>query len=228
MQRIEANLAPFLPRAMRRAVKERAEFAFWRERADDEGRLSNNHYRYFYTQFFGLSPEDYRGKSIIDIGCGPRGSLEWAEEARERVGLDSLVQKYRSLGIERHKMRYVDAPVEAIPFPSQRFDFVTCFNALDHVEDLQAALGEIRRVLTNDGTFLLIVEINHEPTVTEPVTISEIDLRALLGREFQIQSWRTWPVPDDHDLYRAMRREPEPISGSEAGIVAAKMTPIAV
>lgn len=224
MQRIEANLAPFLPRAARRAVKERAELAFWRARADDEGELGNDHYRHFFTAFFGLSPDDYRGKSIIDIGCGPRGSLEWAEEARERVGLDSLVQKYRGLGIERHKMRYVDAPVEVIPFPLERFDFVTCFNALDHVEDLFGALAEIQRVLKKDGTFLLIVEVNHEPTVTEPVAISEEGLRALLESRFQIQSWRTWPVPADHNLYGAMRSEPATVSAGTPAIVAAKMT----
>ena len=29
-----------------------------------------------------------------DIGCGPRGSLEWATMAAERVGLDPPVNKY--------------------------------------------------------------------------------------------------------------------------------------
>lgn len=223
MQRIEASLAPYLPRGMRRAVKERAELAFWTERASEEGKLGNDHYRYFYTEFFGLTADDYDGKSIIDIGCGPRGSLEWAEGAKVRVGLDALVDQYRNLGIDQHKMRYIAATVEAIPYAAKRFDFVTCFNALDHVEDLLTALNEIHRVLKKDGTFLLIVEVNHAPTVTEPVAISESGLKELLALGFEVLSWRTWPVPDDHNLYAAMRGKPAPVPEGAPAIVAAKM-----
>lgn len=225
MQRIESQLAPFLPKILRRTVKERAEFAFWNGKAAKEGVLSNDHYSHFYTKFFDLSPDDYKGKAIIDIGCGPRGSLEWANNAGERVGLDTLVNEYRGLGIERHKMRYVDAPAESIPFPAEYFDFVTSFNALDHVEDFGAALAEIRRVLKPDGTFLLIVEANHEPTVTEPVTIADGDLRNLLENQFNIESWRSWQVPADHDLYGAMLREPPSEANGAPAIIAAKMRP---
>ena len=225
IERIEASLAPYLPKGVRRVVKERAELAFWKERASREGKLGNAHYEYFYTEFFGLAADDYRSKSIIDIGCGPRGSLEWAEDANVRVGLDSLAGEYRTLGIEKHKMRYVAAPVEAIPYAARRFDFVTCFNALDHVEDLHAALAEIQRVLKRDGTFLLIVEVNHEPTVTEPVAIAERQLRALLSHGFEILSWRTWPVPPDHNLYGAMRAPPGAVPDRHPAIVAAAMTP---
>lgn len=228
IQRIEATLVPYLPRGIRRAVKERAELAFWSEKAAEEGELGNDHYRYFYTEFFGLSVDDYRDKSILDIGCGPRGSLEWAEQASERVGLDSLVDEYRSLGIDRHKMRYIAATVEAIPYAAKRFDFVTCFNALDHVDDLLTALNEIHRVLQKDGTFLLIVEANHEPTVTEPVAISESDLQSLLELGFDIRSWRTWPVPEDHNLYAAMRGEPVAVPDGKPRIVAARMAPRAM
>lgn len=225
IHRIEASLAPYLPKGMRRTAKERAELAFWSGTASQEGgRLGNDHYRFFYTDFFGLSADDYDGKSIIDIGCGPRGSLEWADGAKERVGLDSLAEKYRALGTERHAMRYVAATAEAIPFSAKHFDFVTCFNALDHVENLLAALAEIQRVLKPDGTFLLIVEVNHQPTVTEPVTVSEGALKELLEAGFEIQSWRAWPVPEDHNLYAAMRREAVPVSDGEPAIVAARMT----
>jgi SAM-dependent methyltransferase len=121
-------------------------------------------------------------------------------------------------------MRYVAATAEAIPFAARHFDLVTCFNALDHVENLHAALAQVQRVLKPDGTFLLIVEVNHEPTVTEPVTVSEGELKQLLGDGFEIQSWRAWPVPEDHNLYAAMRREAAPVSDGQPAIVAARMT----
>jgi SAM-dependent methyltransferase len=224
MDRIESQLAPLLPKGMRKAVKERAEFAFWMAGGDGEC-PGNGHYRHFYTEFFGLSPEDYRDKSIIDIGCGPLGSLEWADGAHERIGLDALAHKYRSLGIERHQMRYVDAPAESIPFPARHFDFVTCFNALDHVDDLVGVLAEISRVLKKDGTFLLIVATNHKRTVTEPVSIAEPELKSLLEIGFDIKSWRTWPVPDDiHDPYEVLRGDAAPAVDGERTIAAARMT----
>ena len=42
--------------------------------------------------------------------------------AADRVGLDILVPKYLKMGADRHKMTYVAAPSDAIPFPAQHFD----------------------------------------------------------------------------------------------------------
>lgn len=67
-------------------VKHKAEPSFWRSVYKREsGKLTNDHYSWFYMDHFGLSAEDYRGRRILDIGCGPRGSLEWADMVAERV-----------------------------------------------------------------------------------------------------------------------------------------------
>jgi hypothetical protein len=73
--------------------KERHEMEYWKSRVAAEGRLKNGHYLELYTSHFGLEPEFYRGKRILDIGCGPRGSLEWADMAAERIGLDPLARR---------------------------------------------------------------------------------------------------------------------------------------
>src|SRR5690348_6575594 len=85
------------------------EFAFWVSRFARERRLSNSHYEFLFTELFGLDPSFYAGKRIVDIGCGPRGSLEWADMAAERVGVDPLAGAYQALGARHHKMRYVTA-----------------------------------------------------------------------------------------------------------------------
>src|SRR5258707_1268104 len=88
--------------------KEWSELSFWKTRYQQEaGLLSSKHYEKYYTTFFDLDRGFYAGKRLIDIGCGPRGSLEWADMAAERVGLDSLAKEYRKLGTDRHKMSYV-------------------------------------------------------------------------------------------------------------------------
>lgn len=45
----------------------------------------------------------------------------------------------------------VQAPAEALPFPNQAFDLVTCRRAAHHFGDVDAFLSEARRVLTPFG-----------------------------------------------------------------------------
>lgn len=207
--------------------KEARELAYWRRRLESETSLANAHYRYFYTEYFGLDPSFYSGKAILDVGCGPRGSLEWADQAAERVGLDSLAAQYLKMGASAHRMRYVAAPAEAIPFADAHFDVVCSFNSLDHVADLERALGEIHRVLKPDGVFLLIVEINHEPTPTEPVEIGGIE--SIAGTRFRWRNLRTYEIGPDHDIYgqlRADRRYDESDRSDRPAIATAILTKI--
>lgn len=154
------------------AGKGREELAFWRSVRDAEGELVGEHFEAFFTAHFQLDRSFYAGKRLLDIGCGPRGSLEWATAAAERVGLDPLVGAYRELGIDRHEMRYVEAGSEHIPFGDGHFDVVSSFNSLDHVDDLHATIAEIKRVLKAGGTCLLLTDVNHDPTPTEPIEFS--------------------------------------------------------
>lgn len=148
--------------------KEFYEWVFWMSKKIREGKLTNHHYEYFFTSYFGFSKEDYSGKKVMDIGCGPRGSLEWADNTSERIGLDTLADKYVKMEGKRHKMKYVNAGSESIPFEDNYFDFVSSFNSLDHVDDLQQSIDEIIRVVKPGGYFLLIADIHSYPTVCEP------------------------------------------------------------
>ncbi|HWA50098.1 MAG TPA: class I SAM-dependent methyltransferase [Dongiaceae bacterium] len=183
-------LRTFLPEKF----KEKHELSFWHKKLrEEDGRLVNRHYQRFYTEFFGLSPEFYAGKRIVDIGCGPRGSLEWADMAAERVGIDSLAKEYLKLNGGRHKMRYVDAGAEAMPFESAHFDVACSFNSLDHVDDLGRALAEIKRIVKPGGLFLLITEVNHAATPTEPQCFS-FDIVDKFKPEFTIVSMRRFEM----------------------------------
>ena len=149
--------------------KHRSELAYWRERRA-QGPLDRGipFYRWFYVDFFGFSEDDYRGGRILDIGCGPRGSLEWADMAAERVGLDPLADEYVRLHDRPQRMQYVAAGAESIPFGDGHFDFVSTFNSLDHVDDVGAAIAEITRVTRSGGSQLFACDVGHEPTPTEP------------------------------------------------------------
>jgi SAM-dependent methyltransferase len=153
-------------------AKRRAELAYWKERQAEEGVLTNDWYVDSFTTAFGIDPSFYIGKRVLDIGCGPRGSLEWATMASERVGIDPLAKRYEQLNGGLHDMTYVAAKSEDMPFPEAHFDVVSSFNSLDHVDDLDATIREITRVTAPGGMFLLLVLVNHLPTRTEPLSFS--------------------------------------------------------
>jgi SAM-dependent methyltransferase len=206
-----------------KAFKQHSELAYWSGRFKAEhGVLGNSHYEPLFTTVYNLTQEDFRGRKVIDIGCGPRGSLEWATLAAERFGLDPLAGRYRKFGAERHAMQYVEAPSEHIPFANGYFDIVTCLNALDHVDDFQQTLAEIKRITRTGGLFLVSVEINHPPSGTEPISIYEQDL-GQFQPEFQVGSSFYVGTPRDHDLHRAVQSREPAYEPGKPGVYVAKM-----
>jgi 2-polyprenyl-3-methyl-5-hydroxy-6-metoxy-1,4-benzoquinol methylase len=145
------------------------ELAFWRGRVAKEGQLRGPHYPNIMMAQFGLEPAFFFGKAILDVGCGPRGSLEWCDSSL-RVGLDPLAVRYLEIGVGDHAMDYAASGAEAMPFRDGAFDIVTSMNSLDHVDDLEASIAEIIRVIRPGGTLLLVTAVGHEPSPTEPTT----------------------------------------------------------
>lgn len=170
--------------------KEINELNYWKNRKRVEGSLSNSHYKYFYTTHFGFDDSFFNGKFILDIGCGPRGSLEWASMASRRIGLDPLAKEYLRLGARYHQMEYLDGVAENIPIEKGKCDVVFSFNSLDHVEDVGRVLNEIKRITHSGGYFLLLVEVNHPPTDCEPHELHPQSIIRLLEPEFACENFR--------------------------------------
>ncbi len=150
--------------------KGKYELRYWKFIKFFERNLKNDHYERVFTGFFNLTREDYSSKNVLDIGCGPRGSLEWCGNANELIGLDPLADLYLSLNKNLRNMKMIKGNSENIPFPDSHFNIVTSFNSLDHVDDLNKTISEIKRVTKRDGLFLLITDCGHIPTPTEPQT----------------------------------------------------------
>ncbi len=99
---------------------------------------------------------DVSGLKLCDAGCGSGLFLKLAAERGATVsGLDAApgqleVARERAPGAD---LRVGD--IEAIPFGDRTFDIVTAFNAVQYADDPVAALGELRRLATNDGRVLV-------------------------------------------------------------------------
>jgi ubiquinone/menaquinone biosynthesis C-methylase UbiE len=174
---------------------------FWWFKKAIEGRLSNHHFKEFFTVFFGIDYSFYDQKKIMDIGCGPRGSLEWANNTQERIGLDPLADQYIRLEGKRHKMRYVKSGSESIPFSDAYFDVISSLNSLDHVDDLSLTIKEIKRCVKKGGLFLLISDIHSFPTVAEPSNF-DWDIANQFLPEFEILEERHF---EGSNMYKSLR-----------------------
>jgi ubiquinone/menaquinone biosynthesis C-methylase UbiE len=205
---------------IRSSIKMFFELCYWRLKKIKEGQLTNYHYKYFYTSYFSLPDEFYKDKIIMDIGCGPRGSLEWATMTQRRIGLDPLANQYLKLGADKHSMEYVNAFSENMPFPDNYFDVITSFNSLDHVDNVELTCNEIKRTLKENGILLLIVEIHHKPQLTEPQTLGW-DCIGRYFPGFYVVEEKHLKEVQKHFIYRNLRSNIPLIDKTQDGVLTA-------
>ncbi len=127
---------------------------------------------------------EWRDARVLDLGCaGGFLSEALARRGARVTGLDPAERAIEAarthaaaagLGI-----RYEIGSGEEMPFADGAFDAVACVDVLEHVRDLDAVLGEVRRVLRPGGRFLYDT-INRNPLATfAVVTLAEDVLRIL-------------------------------------------------
>ncbi len=89
--------------------------------------------------------------SVVDIGCG-QGSLaiRFALGGFRVTGLDvsSEALQLARANAAKHsvEIEWVGGFAEHLPFPDKSFDYLTCAHAIEHVRDLDAVVGEFKRV----------------------------------------------------------------------------------
>jgi SAM-dependent methyltransferase len=97
------------------------------------------------------------GKRVLDAGCGTAyGSEILARSgASEVVGVDLDQAVVEAARASTGTVSLEVADVRHLPYPDASFDAAVCFEVIEHVDDPETILDELRRVLRPDG--LLIV-----------------------------------------------------------------------
>lgn len=131
------------------------------------------------------------GSRILEIGCGPFESLHDVP-GEVKVGVDLLATSYlERLPFRRARSNVVEAFAEVLPFRDGSFDVVVSRNSLDHLNDPELALQEIRRVLDRAGTCVVECYIDSDPFVThEPFVLTQRFIDGFVTRFFEVRDAR--------------------------------------
>lgn len=95
---------------------------------------------------------------ILDIGSKQFSLVHFLEKG-ERYSLDpiSSTMLYQDNGEQRGVVGHIVAVGEALPLRTESFNVITITNAIDHTYNPKEVLGEIYRVLSDDGWLILSV-----------------------------------------------------------------------
>jgi SAM-dependent methyltransferase len=102
-------------------------------------------------------------KSVVDLGCGPYGliyglahlsNLGFCSDSKI-YGVDPLIKHYKKYQTfpESENLTLINAKGEDTGISDGTIDYVFSTNVVDHVDDPNAVIKEVRRILKKDGKF---------------------------------------------------------------------------
>ena len=102
---------------------------------------------------------------VVDVGCGAGSALRRiaprVQEGR-LVGVDptprmiAIARERAAEDPDGHRIEFVVAPAERLPFEDAVADVVLAFDSIDHWEDRRAGMREVARLLTQDGRLVVV------------------------------------------------------------------------
>lgn len=132
---------------------------------------------------YHLASAYVRGKRVLDVGCGVGyGTAFLADKgAREVVGLDRSAEavQYANKHYTGRQFRFTVRDCTKLPYSRSSFDVAVCLELIEHVEDCDSVMREIRRVLKPNG--LLVIS---SPRFRGQLR-SEFHVREFLFEEFR-------------------------------------------
>src|SRR5262245_51049092 len=115
---------------------------------------------YEHLHRYAYAAELTKDKRVLDLACGEGyGARMLAETASSVVGIDIDENVIRHASVKyagSTNLQFISGSITAVPIQdAHSFDVVTCFEAIEHIEDQEALLAEVKRLLKPDGTFIV-------------------------------------------------------------------------
>jgi SAM-dependent methyltransferase len=137
-----------------------------------------------------------KDKRVLDLASGEGyGSSILADVALSVVGvdIDEAAVRHASATYRRDNLEFVTGSITCVPIPGNHsFDAAVCFEAIEHIEDQEKLLVEVKRLLKPDGVFIVSTPnkvVYHDESEHEnPFHVKELyfeEFQQLLGRHFK-------------------------------------------
>ncbi len=104
--------------------------------------------------------------ACLDVGCGAGNMAKAIKRERSDLrvfGVDVSQAAIETARREPQEVEFRVTAAERLPFEDSSLDAVTMFDVLEHVEDPEMALVEVRRVLKPGGLFHLVLPLERQP-----------------------------------------------------------------
>lgn len=150
---------------------------------------------------YQAAQEIVRNKTVLDIACGSGyGTAMLATTAEEVIGIDvnEAAVEYAAAYYSKSNVRYLLGDGQNIPLPDASIDVVISFETIEHIQDYQKFLSEIKRILKCDGTLVLSTPNDKEFAEGNHFHLHEFEqdeLQKLLKRYFkntELYTQSTW------------------------------------
>ncbi len=144
--------------------------------------------------------EHYRfldGAAVLELGCGTgdmwKGKSSLASRCSRLILSDfsaGMLEKAKETLKEESGIEYRVVDIQEIPYPDQSFDAVIANMMLYHVPDLAKGLGEVRRVLKDEGFFYCATYGGHGMMEYIGSLFSEYGVDSRINSNFTLQNGR--------------------------------------
>jgi len=132
------------------------------------------------------------GKDVLDAACGVGyGTAVLSESARRAVGVDRdpAAIAYARMHYERSNTEFLERDLNRLEFPDESFDVVCSFETIEHLDEHERFLADVRRLLRPAGLFIVSTPRVDETTASPAnpfhrVEFSREDFERLLSRFF--------------------------------------------
>jgi len=117
----------------------------------------------FYRELAEKAAAGKERPRILDVGCAFALFLTHLGPRWQRFGCDASSYAIEIARKRDPDLRLAVSEAPDIPFEGE-FDVVTAFDVLEHLADLDAALGRIHRKLRAGGSLVFVVPVYDGPT----------------------------------------------------------------
>lgn len=108
---------------------------------------------------YALARPFCEGKIVLDVACGEGyGSYllkMWGAKQIEAVDIDSEAIEKASIMFSNENINYMCQNAEKLPYADNSFDLIVSLETIEHLDNPDKFLLELRRVIKPDGTIIL-------------------------------------------------------------------------